>query len=267
MIYHRLLPLAFVLNQDALNLMMLRFPLIVPWKISCTPCTVVLYTAENEMRYNMIITWSFYFMPPSSTTGRTTRSVFWPDNCTKGRVCYGWMLPTICVAGVLQVSVHYFPMSCISHFILIQGWLYEQDSLTNAGDALLSEALSNSSDLWNPVKKSCGGNDPILLGTCEFDDNSPIPSSLTLWNTVEEDKDILVEPIFVLYHACSPNSLRFYTLLPLEVTSGTPRPRDFYSELAQYDFTRPQRKNIDQALNEVVINQVCIQLFSPLEIV
>lgn len=146
-------------------------------------------------------------------------------------------------------------------------WLYKQDSLTNAGDALLSEALFNSSDLWNPVKKSCGGNDPILLGTCEFDGNSPIPSSLTLWNAVEEDKNTLVELIFVLYHACSPDSLRFYTLLPPEVTSRTPRPRDFYSELAQYDFTRPQCKNIDQALNEVVINQVCFQRFFFFEIV
>lgn len=126
--------------------------------------------------------------------------------------------------------------------------------MTNAGNALLSEALFNSSDLWNPVKESCGGDDPILLGTCEFDGDSPIPSSLTLWNAVED-----VELSFVLYHACSPDSLRFYTLLPPEVTSGTPRPRDFYSELAQYDFTRPQCKNIDQALNEVVINQVCIQ--------
>jgi phosphatidylinositol glycan class Q protein len=135
--------------------------------------------------------------------------------------------------------------------------------LTNTGDALLSEALSNSSDLWIPVKKSCGGNDPILLGTCEFHENSPIPSSLTLWDAVEEDKNDLVELSFVLYHACSPDSLRFYTLLPSEVTAGTHRPRDFYSELAQYDFTRPQCKNIDQALNEVVINQVCIQRFFP----
>ena len=138
-------------------------------------------------------------------------------------------------------------------------WLYKQDSLTNAEDALLSEALFNSSDLWNPVKKSCGGNDPILLGTCEFDGNSPIPSSLTLWNAVGEEKNTLVELIFVLYHACSPDSLRYYTLLPPEVTSGTPRPRDFYSELAQYDFTRPHCKNIEQALNELVINQVCMQ--------
>lgn len=100
--------------------------------------------------------------------------------------------------------------------------------------------------------------DPILLGTCEFDENSPIPSSLTLCNAVEENKNALVELSFVLYRACSPGSLRFYTLLPPEVTSRTPRPRDFYSELAQYDFTRPQCKSIDKALNEVVINQVCI---------
>jgi len=130
--------------------------------------------------------------------------------------------------------------------------------LTNAGDALLSVALSNSS-LWNPVKKSCGGGDPVLLGTCEFDENSPVPSSLTLWNAVEEDKNILVEFNFVLYHACTPDSLRFYTLLPPEVTVGTARPRDFYSELAQHDFTRPRCKNIDQALSDVVINQVRIQ--------
>lgn len=146
-------------------------------------------------------------------------------------------------------------------------WLYQQDSFTNAGDALLSEALYNSSDLWNPLKKSCGGDDPILLGTCEFDENSPIPSSLTLWNAAEENMDLLVELNFVLYHACSPDSLRFYTLLPPEVTTGAPRPRDFYSELAQYDFTRPQCKNIDQALNDVVINQVRIQRSFFLEIV
>ena len=131
--------------------------------------------------------------------------------------------------------------------------------MTNAGDALLSVALSNSLHLWNPVKKSCGGNDPILLGTCKFDDNASIPSSLILWDTPEEDKNIPVEFSFVLYHTCSPDSLRFYTLLPPEVSAGKARPRDFYSELAQYDFTRPRCKNIDQALNEVVINQVCIQ--------
>ncbi|KAF8804191.1 Gpi1-domain-containing protein [Phlegmacium glaucopus] len=169
---------------------------------------------------------------PSSSTRRTTRSVFWPNNCTRGRICYGWMSPAICVAGVLQ------------------------DSLSDAGDALLlSVALSNS-PLWNPVKKSCGGDDPILLGTCEFDENSPVPSSLTLWNAIEEDENILVEFNFVLYHAFSPDSLRFYTLLPPEVTAGTTRRRDFYSELAQHDFTRPRCKNIDQALNEVVINQL-----------
>lgn len=152
-------------------------------------------------------------------------------------------------------------------FILIQGKLYQQDSLTNAGDELLSEALYSSSNLWNPVKNSCGGNDPILLGTCEFDENSPIPSSLTLWNTVEEDKDSLVELSFVLYHVCSPDSLRFYTLLPPDVTASAPRPRDFYSDLAQYDFTRLQHKNNDQALNDVVINQVRIQRSSLLKTV
>jgi phosphatidylinositol N-acetylglucosaminyltransferase subunit Q len=157
-------------------------------------------------------------------------------------------------------------MLCINHFILIQGD-FKQDSFTNAGDALLSEALKNSSDLWNPLKKSCGGDDPILLGTCEFDENSPIPSSLTLWNAAEENMDLFVELNFVLYHACSPDSLRFYSLLPPEVTTGAPRPRDFYSELAQYDFTRPQCKNIDQALNDVVINQVRIQRSFFLEIV
>lgn len=130
--------------------------------------------------------------------------------------------------------------------------------MTDAGDALLSVALSKSSDLWNPLKKSCGGNDPILLGTCEFDENSPVPSSLTLWNAGEDDKNLLVEFSFVLYYASPPNSLRFYTLLPPEDTSTT-RPRDFYNELAQYDFTQPRYRNIDRALNEVVINQVCCQ--------
>jgi len=69
-------------------------------------------TANDRRRAS--ITWSFLLMPsPSSSTRRTTRSVFWPNNCTRGCICYGWMSPAICVAGVLQVSNHHFPMSSI----------------------------------------------------------------------------------------------------------------------------------------------------------
>ena len=59
----------------------------------------------------------FYSMSsPSSSTRRTTTSVFWPSNCTKGRICYGWMSPAVCIAGVLQVSNHGFSVSCINPF-------------------------------------------------------------------------------------------------------------------------------------------------------
>lgn len=30
-------------------------------------------------------------------------SVFWPKGCTTDGICYGWLNPAICVAGVLEV--------------------------------------------------------------------------------------------------------------------------------------------------------------------
>lgn len=41
-------------------------------------------------------------MPPSSTA----TTVFWPIGIRKGGLCYGWVNPAICVAGVLDVRFH-----------------------------------------------------------------------------------------------------------------------------------------------------------------
>ncbi|KIM44359.1 hypothetical protein M413DRAFT_443354 [Hebeloma cylindrosporum] len=166
-------------------------------------------------------------LPSSSTTTRTV-SVFWPHGSTKSGVCYGWLKPAICIAGVVDDTVN--------------------------PDAL-SAALSQST-LWDSVKSSCGGN-PVLLGTCTFNPNtrSPVPSSLKLWGLGEGAPTFS----FVLYRPHAPQSLRFYVIDPPEyplAPSKAPRGRDFYEELARYDFTRPEGRDVDQALNDVVIDQI-----------
>jgi len=64
---------------------------------------------------------------------------------------------------------------------------------------------------------------------------------------------------FILYRSHVPQSLRFYVIDPPEypsAPSSAPPLRDFYEDLACYDFTRPEARNVDQALNDVVIDQV-----------
>lgn len=125
-----------------------------------------------------------------------------------------------------------------------------------ASSDALAAALSQST-VWDSVKLSCGGN-PTLLGTCTFNPNtrSPVPSALKLWSLGEGASTFS----FVLYRSHAPQSLRFYVIDPPEYPSApfnAPPVRDFYEELARYDFTRPEARNVDQALNDVVINQVC----------
>ena len=121
-------------------------------------------------------------------------------------------------------------------------------------------ATLSQSTVWDSVKLSCGGN-PTLLGTCTFNPNtrSPVPSALKLWNLGEGASTFS----FVLYRPHSPQSLRFYVIDPPEypsAPSNAPPVRNFYEELACYDFTRPEGRNVDQALNDVVINQVCFSI-------
>lgn len=56
---------------------------------------------------------SSHDMLPSSSTTTKTISVFWPHGLTKSGVCYGWLKPAICVAGVVDVCT--FTSSYISH--------------------------------------------------------------------------------------------------------------------------------------------------------
>ena len=87
-----------------------------------------------------------------------------------------------------------------------------------------------------------------------------MPNALKLWNLGEGAATFS----FVLYRPHAPQSLRFYVIDPPEypsVPSNAPPLRDFYEELARYDFTRPECRNVDQALNDVVIDQVCFIMF------
>ncbi|KAF8966787.1 N-acetylglucosaminyl transferase component-domain-containing protein [Flammula alnicola] len=183
-------------------------------------------------------------LPSSSSPPSTSTTVFWPHGSTKDGICYGWLKPAICIAGVL-------------------------DGLPDVQNVdTLSLTLSKSPS-WNAVKRLCGG-DPTLLGVCKFDRarRSPVPTSLTLWNFGQR------EPTFsyVLYSPHTPDSLRFYVVntpndrpSPLIATSL----RDPYNALARCDFTRPQCRDIDKAMNDVAINQlnaaslIQILLYSP----
>ena len=150
---------------------------------------------------------------------------------------------------MLQVSLR-----CVlaSYYI----WHKTQNSSQDTADPDALAAALSQSTVWDSVKLSCGG-DPTLLGTCTFDPKtrSPVPSALKLWSLGEGGSTLS----FVLYRSHAPQSLRFYVIDPPEYPSAPPR-RDFYEELARYDFTRPEGRNLDQALNDVVIDQVCFPM-------
>jgi phosphatidylinositol glycan class Q protein len=80
-----------------------------------------------------------------------------------------------------------------------------------------------------------------------------MPMSLTLFGPEEQKIS------YILYDPHTPNSLRFYAM---ETPRDSARvvdpigPRDPYNRLARYDFTRRQCNGIEQAIDDVVINQV-----------
>ncbi|PPQ93041.1 hypothetical protein CVT25_011911 [Psilocybe cyanescens] len=173
--------------------------------------------------------------PSSTTTPTSSASVFWPKGSSTSGVCYGWLKPAICVVGVLDDI---------------------PDAPYTRSESAMADVLSRSS-LWKAVKLSCGG-DPVLLGTCEFDNDertsSPIPTSLKLWALWSGSA---TEFSFVLYHRHTPQSLRFYVMdLPQLSPPPMSTKANPYITMAQYDFTRPQPRNIDQALNETLLNQL-----------
>jgi len=181
-----------------------------------------------------------YMSSPTKTT-----SVFWPNGSTKSGVCYGWLKPAICIAGVVDVC------TC---FVFITG-TNSNSSQDLADPDALATTLSQSA-VWVSVKASCRGN-PTLLGTCTFNPNkcSPVPSALKLWGQGEG----AFRFSFVLYCPHAPQSLRFYVIDPPENSPARSHASplcDPYNDLARYDFTRPGCRHVDQALNDVVINQV-----------
>ncbi|KAF8183644.1 N-acetylglucosaminyl transferase component-domain-containing protein [Pholiota molesta] len=168
-------------------------------------------------------------LPSSSVVPTSSTTVFWPKGCTKGGICYGWLKPAICVAGVIDDAAN----------------------IQNSDE--LSVALSQS-EQWKAIQNSCGGN-PMFLGICTFeqDGHSPIPMSLTLFGHEEQNIS------YILYDPHAPNSLRFYVM---ETPRDSARvvdpigPRDPYNRLARYDFTRRQCNGIERAIDDVVINQI-----------
>ncbi len=120
---------------------------------------------------------------------------------------------------------------------------------TQNADALSS--ILSQAESWRAIRDSCGGN-PTAIGTCKFDSESqsPLPSSLNLFGHHE------LAFSYVLYDSHSPQSLRFYVIeLPVDSSSGSPSSNP-YKRLAEHDFTRQRCRAIDQAIDDVVINQV-----------
>uniref|UniRef100_A0A8H8CFS1 Gpi1-domain-containing protein n=1 Tax=Psilocybe cubensis TaxID=181762 RepID=A0A8H8CFS1_PSICU len=190
-------------------------------------------------------------MPPSSTTTATTPkspesvsvSIFWPRGTYRGHgVCYGWLKPAVCVAGVLDERG-------------------DLDITTLDSQKALSDALSHS-PLWKAVQSSCEGN-PIPLGLCEFSGVSTIPTSLKLWMlppNIPDAENRTLSFSFVLYRPHAPESLRFYVMSrpdvsrsPSSIIYGMDDP---YRKLSKYDFTRSKPRHIDEALNDTVLNQM-----------
>ncbi|PPQ72121.1 hypothetical protein CVT26_006861 [Gymnopilus dilepis] len=165
---------------------------------------------------------------PSSlpTTTSTVTSVFWPEGERRTGVCYGWLKPAICIAGVLS------------------------DDLQDLDPEALKSLLSQSY-LWNALRTSCGG-DPELLGTCVFDGHSrsPVPTSLKLLDGRSSTWS------FVLYRRHAPHLLRFYVLEPVNPFPAQTNARNPWREISQHDFTRTTPRDVDKAINDTVINQL-----------
>ena len=212
--------------------------------------------ASNWQMADHHVVVSLDVMPPSLTTAATSPSVFWPKGCTKDGLCYGWLSPAICVAGVLEVC-HYFAAVLLQiHNCPNQDSVAEQNA-----SALLTAALARST-LWKPLKKCCGGS-PTIIGRCWFSGNredwhsekkrrAVVPTSFKLFHKEEGRYS------FVLYRPHAPNSLRFYSLVSPQVTSSTPSSTTSnpFQMIAKYDFTRPHPIGIENALNATLLNQV-----------
>jgi len=153
--------------------------------------------------------------------------------------------------------------TCCAYLLSSCIWAQTQNSSQDSADPDALAAALSQSTIWDSVKLSCGGN-PTLLGTCTFNPNTrtPVPSALKLWNLGEGASTFS----FVLYRPHPPQSLRFYIIEPTEypsAPSNAPPLPDFYHELARYDFTRPEGRNVDQALNDIVIDQVRFPMSLP----
>jgi phosphatidylinositol glycan class Q protein len=203
---------------------------------------------------------SLHVMPPSSSATATSPSVFWPKGCTKDGMCYGWLNPAICVAGVFEVSCHLF-----QNLYIPRSWtcVFQDSVAEQNANALLTAALARST-IWKPLKKCCGGK-PTLIGRCWFEGNhrSWVPTSFKLLDREEEPYS------FVLYHSHAPNSLRFYSLAPPQVIK-TPLLatciNDPFRTMAKFDFTRPHPVGIENALNATLLDQVSHTMLVSLDI-
>lgn len=73
--------------------------------------------SQHPVTWSFSLSLSFHDMPlPSSSLAPTTStatSVFWPEGVKEGGICYGWLKPAICIAGVLSdVGLSPWPASC-----------------------------------------------------------------------------------------------------------------------------------------------------------
>ncbi|RDB21717.1 N-acetylglucosaminyl-phosphatidylinositol biosynthetic protein gpi1 [Hypsizygus marmoreus] len=154
-------------------------------------------------------------------------TIFWPSDVKHSGFCYGWTTPAICVAGVLQAESEQDAEQTLKTFC---------DSLQ-----------------WRLLATSCG-SEPIILGTCRFNQknggHSPTVPKLKLLD--------LVDYILIYYTRHHSNTLRFYSLDVLRL-DATNRPDvahgSAYLPSAQHDFTAPMAMHFHSGINHTAINQ------------
>jgi phosphatidylinositol N-acetylglucosaminyltransferase subunit Q len=177
-------------------------------------------------------------------------TIFWPIDVQESGFCYGWVHPSLCVAGVLQ----------------------------SEDEPLAEAALKNycESSQWRFWKGSCG-EDPVILGKCTFDTQKRLRTPTLMFKDVNLRYVFVVfvggrcvtttvardcQRIFYFYHRHSLHSLKFYSLDVIELDPLAPHVSSphsgsviAYKRCLAEDLTQPHGRR-SGAINETVINQV-----------
>ncbi|KAH0580379.1 hypothetical protein H2248_001880 [Termitomyces sp. 'cryptogamus'] len=154
-------------------------------------------------------------------------TVFWPIDVKRSGFCYGWNAPSVCIAGVLELSA-------------------EQEA-----KEALKKAL-HCSIQWRYITESCG-SEPVILGKCVFGVESVRSKRPTPFLQLRNCGDYTL----IYYCRHQSNTLRFHTLdIPKHnVPSRETVAGSAYLNSVLHDFTAPKRDQFVTSINDVVLNQ------------